>query len=170
GRWRPSRWGRRWSARRCRGPARPELSDFAKQFEELASLKQALNKVPDLSGQQKDSVKSLERKYGEIFKSYGIAARTKVDSARAAGESPDMEAIRTLRESADSVRTGEFALARAVLTSDAQRSRFDQNVVDIQAEAAKREEEMQKRRASGGAGRGGMGGGGMGGGGMRPPR
>jgi hypothetical protein len=70
---------------------------------------------------------------------------------------------RTIHEQADSVRTAELTTARALLTTDAQRSRFDQNVADLNAEQAKREEQMRQRRS-----RGGMGGG-MGGGGMRPP-
>jgi hypothetical protein len=135
----------------------PSGDDIAKQMEELASLKDAMHKVPDLSNQQKDSVKALEHRYGEVFKSYGIAARNMVDTARADG---GMGALRTLREQADSVRTAEFTLARAVLTSDSQRTRFDQNVAEVRAEQVKREEEMRQRR-SGGMGRGGMGGGGM---------
>jgi hypothetical protein len=146
----------------------PSSADVAKQMEELASLDRALNDVPDLNGQQKDSLKAIEGKYGAIFKSYGIAARNKVDSAHAAGGAPDMDDLRSLRLSADSVRTGEFAAARAVLTTDQQRAPFDKNVADINADEAKRVDEMRKRRGSGGMGRGGMGGGGMGGG-TQPP-
>jgi hypothetical protein len=75
----------------------PSSADVAKQMEELASLDRALNDVPDLNRQQKDSLKSIEGKYGAIFKSYGIAARNKVDSARAAGAAPDMDDLRSLR-------------------------------------------------------------------------
>jgi hypothetical protein len=141
----------------------PNSADFAKQFEEMASLKKALDKVPDLSGQQKDSLQKLEHRYGEIFKSYGIAARNKVDSARANDGAFDADAIHTLRQSADSVQGAELALARGVLATDAQRTRFDLNVNDIHAEAAKREDEMRNRRTRG-AGRGAAMGGGM------PPR
>ncbi|MDB4899707.1 MAG: hypothetical protein JWN53_1515 [Gemmatimonadetes bacterium] len=126
----------------------PSSSDVAKQMEELASLDPALRDVPDLDGQKKDSLKAIESTYGKIFKSYGIAARNKVDSARAAGGMPDMEDLRALRLMADSVRTGELALARAVLTTDEQRARFDNNVTAILAEETKRLEEMQGRRGS----------------------
>ena len=122
-------------------------------MEDLASLDRALRDVPDLAHPQKDSLKGIENNYARIFKSYGIAARNKVDSARAAGGVPDMEGLLTLRLEADSVRTGELAAARAVLTTDEQRTRFDQNVADIHAEEAKREEQMRSRRGSGGAGR-----------------
>jgi hypothetical protein len=86
-----------------------------------------------------------------------------MDSARTGGGTPDMDAMRTIREQADSVRTAELIAARALLTTDAQRSRFDQNVADLNAEQAKREEQMRQRRS-----RGGMGG--EMGGGMRRPR
>jgi hypothetical protein len=127
-------------------------------MEELASLDRALNDVPNLDRQQKDSLKAIEGTYGRIFKSYAIAARNKVDSARAAGGMPDMDDMRSLRVAADSVRTGELALARAVLTTDEQRAPFDRNVADIRAEEAKRDDEMRKRRGSGAVGRGGRGG------------
>jgi hypothetical protein len=141
------------------GPRGPLGADVAKQMEEMASLKDAMHKVPDLNDSQKDSVKALERRYGDVFKSYGIAAKNMMDSTRAGGEGPDMEGMHTLRQQADSVRTAEFAAARSFLTTDAQRARFDQNVTDLNAEREKREEEMRQRRGRGG----------MGGGGMRPP-
>ena len=143
----------------AQGQRGPTGADIARQIEGMASLKDALHKVPDLSDQQKDSAKALERRYGDVFKSYGIAAKNMMDSARTGGGMPDMDAMRTIRQQADSVRTAELTTARAFLTTDAQRSRFDQNVADLNAEQAKREEQMQQRRARGG----------MGGGGMRPP-
>lgn len=124
----------------------PSAGDIAKEMESLASLDRALRDVPDLGRPQKDSLKAIESNYARIFKSYGIAARNKVDSARAAGGDPDMDGLRTLRIQADSVRGGEFAAARTVLTTDEQRARFDQNVIDIRAEAIKREQEMRSRR------------------------
>jgi hypothetical protein len=144
------------------GQRGPMGVDIAKQIEGMASLKDALHKVPDLSDQQKDSAKALERRYGDVFKSYGIAAKNMMDSARTGGGMPDMDAMRTIREQADSVRSAELITARALLTTDAQRSRFDQNVADLSAEQAKHEEQMRQRRSRGGMG-GGMGGG------MRPP-
>jgi hypothetical protein len=71
-----------------------------------------------------------------------------------------------LRMTADSTRDAEVAAARALLTSDAQRTKFDQNLAEIKERDAKREEEMRKRRPMGmpggpggygGANRGGMG-------------
>jgi hypothetical protein len=141
------------------GQRGPSSDDAAKQMEELSSLDRALRDVPDLDGQKKDSLKAIEGTYAKIFKSYGIAARNKVDSARAAGGLPDVNDMRTLRTEADSVRSGEFVAARALLTTDEQRARFDQNIADIHAEDAKREEQMKNRRGSGGmGGRGGGGG------------
>jgi nicotinamidase-related amidase len=138
----------------------PSSADMAKRMEEMASLGDAVHKVPDLSGTQKDSIKALEKRYGEVFKSYGIALRNQIDSARAQGGMPDMRAMGLLRLQADSVRDVELAAARAQLTTDAQRQKFDQNVVEMREKKAKREEEMRSRRGMGG----GMGGG------MRPPR
>jgi hypothetical protein len=118
-------------------------------MEDLASLDRALRDVPGLNRPQKDSLKAIEGNYTRIFKSYAIAARNKVDSAHAAGGTPDMDGLRTLRLQADTVRNGEFAAARTVLATDEQRFRFDQNVADIHAEDAKREEQMRSRKGSG---------------------
>jgi hypothetical protein len=137
----------------AKGQQGPNSGDVAKQMEELASLDRALRDVPNLDGQKKDSLKAIEGTYSRIFKSYAIAARNKVDSARAAGGTPDVNDLSTLRLEADSVRGGELSAARAVLTTDEQRARFDQNIADIHAEDAKREEQMRTRRGSGGAGR-----------------
>jgi hypothetical protein len=132
----------------AKGQQGPNSGDVAKQMEELASLDRALRDVPNLDGQKKDSLKAIEGTYGRIFKSYAIAARNKVDSAHAAGGMPDMDDLRSLRLAADSVRDRELVVARAVLATDEQRARFDQNVADIHAEEAKREEAMRARRAS----------------------
>jgi hypothetical protein len=51
------------------GQRGPSSADVAKQMEELASLDRALNDVPDLNRQQRDSLKAIEDKYGAIFKS-----------------------------------------------------------------------------------------------------
>jgi hypothetical protein len=128
--------------------------DVAKQMKELGSLDRALDDVPDLDRQKKDSLKAIEGTYGRIFESYAIAARNKVDSVRAAGGTPAMDDLRSLRVEADSVRSGELVAARAVLTTDEQRGRFDRNVADIRAEEAKREESTRTRRGSGGMGPG----------------
>ncbi|MEO8337804.1 MAG: hypothetical protein ABI664_22715 [bacterium] len=123
----------------------PNSGDVAKEMEDMASLDKALHDVPDLGKPQKDSLKAIERTYEQIFKSYAIVARNKVDSARASGGPPDVSELRTLRQDADSVRTGEFTLARAVLATEPQRGRFDQNVAEIRA---KREEQMRRQRGS----------------------
>ena len=44
-------------------------------MQERASLGDAVHKVPDFTDAQKDSIKALEKRYGEVFKSYGIAMR-----------------------------------------------------------------------------------------------
>jgi hypothetical protein len=134
----------------------PSSADMAKRMEEMASLGDAVHKVPDLSGTQKDSIKALEKRYGDVFKSYGIALRNQIDSARAQGGIPDMRAMGLLRLEADSVRDVELAAARAQLTTDAQRQKFDQNVVELREKKAKREEEMRSRRGMGGGMGGGM--------------
>jgi hypothetical protein len=60
--------------------------------------------------------------------------------------------MRSLRADADSLRSRELVLARALLTTDEQRARFDGNVTDIRAEEAKRKDQMRSRRGSGGDG------------------
>jgi Spy/CpxP family protein refolding chaperone len=121
----------------------PSSGDIAKQYEELASLDRALEDVPDLDRQKKDSLKAIEDTYGKIFKSYAIVARNKVDSARAAGGMPDVDDMHRLRVDADGVRSRELVAARAVLSTDEQRARFDGNVAAINAAEGKRKEQMR---------------------------
>ncbi|MBW8770247.1 MAG: hypothetical protein JF589_10855 [Gemmatimonadetes bacterium] len=143
----------------------PNTADVQRRMEERALLGDAVHKVPDLTNAQKDSIKALEKKYGEVFRSYGIAMRSQMDSARSAGGQPDFRAMAMLRMTADSTRDVEVAAARTLLTSDAQRSKFDQNIAEIKERDAKREEAMRNRRAQGmpggggynGSNRGGMG-------------
>jgi len=116
-------------------------------MQERASLGDAVHKIPDFTDAQKDSIKKLEKKYGEVFKSYGIAMRTQMDSARAVGGRPDFREMAMLRMTVDSTRNAELIEARAVLTSDAQRAKFDQNLVEMREREAKREEDMRRRRA-----------------------
>jgi len=124
----------------------PNSAEMERRMQERASLGDAVHKIPDFTDAQKDSIKKLEKKYGEVFKSYGIAMRSQVDSARSAGGQPDFRAMSMLRLTADSTRDAEVAAARAVLASDAQRTKFDQNLTEIKERDAKREEEMRKRR------------------------
>jgi len=140
--------------------AGPSSADMERRITERASLGDAVHKLPDFTDAEKDSVKALEKWYHDVFRSYGIAMRAQMDSARASGGMPDMRAMGMIREEADSTRTAELAAARKILTSDAQRTKFDQNVAEIAEREAKREEEMRNRRPMGGM-RGGMGGGGM---------
>jgi hypothetical protein len=143
----------------------PSSAEMEHRMEERASLGDAVHKVPDLTDAQKDSIKKIERHYGDVFKSYGIAVRAQMDSARNAGGQPDFRAMSMLRMTADSTRDVEVAAARALLTSDAQRAKFDQNLAEIREREAKREEAMRNHRPMGvpagggynGANRGGMG-------------
>ena len=129
----------------------PSSADMERRMQERASLGDALHKVPDLTNAQKDSIKALEKKYAEVFKSYGIAMRTQMDSARAVGGRPDFREMAMLRMTVDSTRNAELIEARAVLTSDAQRAKFDQNLVELKEREARREEDMRRRRALSGA-------------------
>jgi hypothetical protein len=129
----------------------PSSAEMEHRMQERASLGDAVHKVPDLTDAQKDSIRALEKRYGEVFKSYAIAVRTEMDSARAAGGPPDFRAMAMLRTTADSTRDAEVAAARALLVSDAQRTKFDQNLVEIREREAKREEDMRRRRALSGA-------------------
>jgi hypothetical protein len=123
----------------------PSAAEMEHRMEERASLGDAVHKVPDLTGAQKDSIKALEKKYGEVFKSYGIAMRSQMESARSAGGQPDVRSMAMLRMTADSTRTAELTAARALLTTDAQRDVFDRNVAELRAREAKREEEMRRK-------------------------
>jgi hypothetical protein len=136
----------------------PSSAEMERRMQERASLGAVVHKLPDFSDAEKDSIKAIEKKYGEVFRSYGIAVRTQMDSAKLAGGQPDFRTMAMLRMTADSTRDVEVAAARAVLTSDAQRTKFDQNLAEIKERDAKREEEMRKRRMMmpGGMG-GGMG-------------
>ena len=129
----------------------PNSAEMERRMQERASLGDAVHKIPDFTDAQKDSIKKLEKKYGEVFKSYGVAMRSQIDSARSAGGQPDFRSMSMLRLTADSTRDVEVAAARAVLTSDAQRTKFDQNLAEMKEREAKREEEMRRRRALSGA-------------------
>lgn len=133
----------------------PTAADMERRMTERASLGDAVHKIPDFTDAQKDSIKALEKKYRDVFKSYAAAMRAQADSARDAGAMPDLRAMGMLRLAADSTRDAELAAARALLTSDAQRAKFDQNLTEISEREAKREEEMRRRRPMGGMG-GGM--------------
>jgi hypothetical protein len=136
----------------------PSSAEMERRMQERASLGAAVHKLPDLTDAEKDSIKAIEKRYGEVFRSYGIAMRSQMDSAKSAGGPPDFRTMAMLRMTADSTRNAELSAARAVLTSDAQRTKFDQNLAEIKEQEAKREEEMRRRRGMMGA-PSGMGGG-----------
>jgi hypothetical protein len=129
----------------------PSSAEVERQMRDRASLGDVVHKLPDFTDAEKDSIKALERRYGEVFRSYGIAMRTQMDSARAAGGQPDVREMAMLRMTADSTRNAELIEARAVLTNDAQRAKFDQNLVEVKEREAKRAEDMRRRRALSGA-------------------
>jgi len=129
----------------------PSSADVERQMRDRASLGDVVHKLPDFTDAEKDSIKALEKRYGEVFKSYGIAMRTTMDSARAAGGRPDFREMAMVRMTADSTRNAELIEARAVLSTDAQRAKFDQNLVEVKEREAKREEDMRRRRALSGA-------------------
>jgi len=133
----------------------PNSGDMERRMIERASLGDVVHKLPDFTDAEKDSIKALEKRYHDVFKSYAGAMREQIDSARAAGAMPDLRAMGLIRETADSTREAELTAARAVLTTDAQRAKFDQNLAEIREREAKREEEMRRRRAMGPMG-GGM--------------
>ena len=126
---------------------RTSSADAERRLRDRASLGDAVKKLPDFTDAQKDSIKAIETRYGEVFKSYGSALRTQMDNARSTRGQPDLRLMGMLRTSADSARDVEIRAARAVLTSDAQRAKFDQNLVEIREREAKREEDMRRRRA-----------------------
>ena len=125
----------------------PSSADAERRMRERASLGDAVKKLPDFTDAQKDSVKAIEKRFGEVFKSYGSALRTAMDNARSTRGQPDLRIMGMLRTSADSARDVEIKAARAMLTSDAQRAKFDQNLVEMAQRDAKREEDMRRRRA-----------------------
>src|SRR5689334_16367187 len=71
----------------------PSSAEMERRMEERASLGDAMHKVPDLTDAEKDSVKKIEKRYGDVFKSYGIAMRMQMDSARSAGGQPDVRSM-----------------------------------------------------------------------------
>ena len=122
----------------------PSSADVERQMRERASLGDVVHKLPDFTDAEKDSIKALEKRYFEVFKSYGIAMRMQMDSARSAGGQPDFRSMAILRMTADSTRNAELTAARALLTMDAQREVFDRNVAELGAREARREEQMRR--------------------------
>ena len=116
----------------------PSSSDAAREMERRGSLDAAMRKVPNVTDAQKDSIRALEKRYGESFRSYAVLLKTTLDAPRPAGTGPDMRAVGLLRLKADSTRNAELTAARALLTTDAQREVFDRNVAELLAREARR--------------------------------
>jgi hypothetical protein len=123
-----------------------DASDMAREMERRGSLDDAMRKLPDVTGAQKDSVRALEKRYGESFKSYAVLLKSTLGAPRTAGTGPDLRALGMLRLTADSTRTAELSAARALLTTDAQRQVFDHNVAELRAREAKRDDQMLRGR------------------------
>lgn len=121
----------------------PSPSEAAREMERRGSLDAAMRKVPDVTDAQKDSIRALEKRYGESFRSYAVLLKTTLDAPRPAGTGPDMRAV-GLRLKADSTRNAELTAARALLTMAAQREVFDRNVAELLAREARREEQMRR--------------------------
>jgi hypothetical protein len=119
-------------------------SEAVREMERRASLDDAMRKVPELTDAQKDSVRALEKGYSQSFRSYAVLLKTTLDAPRPAGARPDIRALGMLRLTADSTRNAELTAARALLTTDAQRDRFDRNVAELREREAKREEQIQR--------------------------
>ena len=111
---------------------RPTGVDMSKRVEEMYSLKELLKHVDGLEGGQKDSLKAIEGLYKPRFKEQGEELRKLLSRARATGQQPDMEEMRRLTGAARQLHQEETAAARAVLTTDEQRQRFDANLAEWQ--------------------------------------
>jgi hypothetical protein len=118
-------------------------SEAAREMERRGSLDAVMRKA-NVTDAQTDSIRALEKRYGESFKSYAVLLKTTLDAPRPAGTGPDMRAVALLRLTADSTRNAELTGARALLTMDAQREVFDRNVAELGAREAKREEQMRR--------------------------
>jgi hypothetical protein len=68
-------------------------SEAAREMERRGSLDAAMRKVPNVTDAQKDSIRALEKRYGESFKSYAVLLKTTLDARRPAGTGPDMRAV-----------------------------------------------------------------------------
>ena len=112
--------------------SRPAGADMSKRVEGMYSLKPLLKHVDGLEGSQKDSLKALEQAYKPRFKAQGTELRKLTGQTRATGRQPDMEAMRRLTGAARQLHDEEMTAARAVLTTDEQRLRFDANLKDWQ--------------------------------------
>jgi hypothetical protein len=121
-------------------------TEAVRELERRGSLDDAMRKVPDVAGAQKDSVRALEKSYGQSFRSFAVLLKTTLDAPRPAGRGPDLRALGLLRLTADSTRTAELTAARALLVTDAQREVFDRNVADLRAREAKRDEQLFRAR------------------------
>jgi hypothetical protein len=100
----------------------PSSADLAREMERRGSLDDAMRKVPDVTDAQRDSLRALEKRHGEVFRSYAVVLKAALDAAGPASTGPDVRATGMLRMTADSTRAAELTAARALLTSAAARS------------------------------------------------
>jgi hypothetical protein len=117
----------------------------AREIEELVPLEEALRDVHGLTQPQSDSLAALEQRYAKVFESLAGTARSLIDDATADGLAPNVAELRALCETVWNVRSAELLSARGILTSRAQRSRFDANVAKIQCEEALLVEDVMRR-------------------------
>jgi hypothetical protein len=119
--------------------------DAQREIEKLAPLSEALHDVHGLTKPQSDSLAVLEERYARVFESLAISARHMIDSASSEGSAPDVAELRSLCLTAWHVRGAELVSARAMLTTRAQRKRFDVNVSKIHDEESERVQELLER-------------------------
>jgi hypothetical protein len=123
--------------------------EVAREIQELAPLEEALRDVHGLTQPQSDSLAALEQRYAKVFAALAGSARSMIDDAGAAGLAPNAAELRSLCETVWSVRGAELLSARAMLTTRAQRARFDANVTKIQCEEAQLVEDVLRRSSAG---------------------
>jgi hypothetical protein len=120
-------------------------SDVQREIEELAPLEEALHDVHGLSQAQSDSLAVLEQRYARVFATLAVSARKLIDGASSAGVAPNTAELRALCETVWNVRGSELSAARAMLTTRAQRIRFDANIAKIFCEESLLVEDLWKR-------------------------
>jgi hypothetical protein len=136
-------------------PAAPADSirrEVEREIEQLAPLEEALHDVHGLTPVQTDSLAVLEQRYARVFASLAISARGMIDSTSSQGIARDIAELRALCETVWNVRGSELFAARALLTTRAQRARFDANVAKIYCEESELIDDLWKRSSGQGDG------------------
>jgi hypothetical protein len=124
------------------GMHRPSGDDVQKRFEEMSSLKPALDKI-DLDKSQKDTLDKIEKNYKPKFSDFGKSAKKQFDN----NNQPDRDELRRLHDDAMTLRDEEWGEAKKVLKPE-QTTAFDANVQKIKDDEDKRRQEMQQRRSN----------------------